>query len=266
MRAQALKKYFEIYKAFFKASFIAELEFRLNFIMRIINDIFWYIAQIFTFEVLFMHTPLIGSWNLQQTRVFLGILFMVDALYMILLQENLDRFAEKVRKGDIDLLLTKPVNSQFMISFQRVAVACFGNFLIAAGWFTWSLFQLSEFDWWRVLWILILIPCGFSVLYAIRFCVVAISLIFVKSDNLQYLWYQLYRLGMRPDSIYMPWLKMVILTVLPVALIASVPARALLDPPETWVYLWLLTAAPLSVIASNYFWKYCLTKYQSSSS
>ena len=56
MRAQVLKKYLSIFRAFIRASFIAELEFRLNFAMRIINDIFWYAAQIFTFEVLFMHT------------------------------------------------------------------------------------------------------------------------------------------------------------------------------------------------------------------
>ncbi|MFN8791655.1 MAG: ABC transporter permease [Bdellovibrionales bacterium] len=266
MQAQALKKYWSIFKAFVRASLIAELEFRLNFAMRIINDIFWYAAQIFTFEVLFMHTEQIGSWNRAQTRVFLGMLFIVDALYMIFLQENLDRFSEKVRKGDLDLLLSKPINSQFMVSLQRISVSCFGNFLIACGWFVWSLSQLPDFNWWRILWVALLAPCGFAILYSIRFSVAALCLIFVRADNIQYVWYQLYRLGMRPDSIYAPWLKILVLTVLPVALIASVPARAILDPPETWVYVWTLTAAPLAVIFSSRFWRYCLKHYQSASS
>ncbi len=38
---------------------------------------------------------------------------------MIILSENLDQFSEKVHKGDLDLLLAKPVNSQFMISLQK---------------------------------------------------------------------------------------------------------------------------------------------------
>lgn len=274
MRAQALsttlkptlKKYLIIYKAFFKASAIAEIEFRLNFAMRIFNDIIWYIAQIFTFEVLYRHTKVIGTWDVYQTRVFLGVLFIVDALYMIFLQENLDRFSEKVRKGELDLLLTKPINSQFMISFQRVSVSCIGNLMIATGWFVSSLLNLHEVSWTRAIWIVLLIPCGFTILYAIRFCMAALSVILVRADNLQFVWYQLYRLGMRPDSIYLRWLQILILTILPVGLIASVPARAILDPPEFWVYAWSIIAAPLTLWLSSRFWKYALSRYQSASS
>lgn len=266
MLAQVLKKYFGIFKAIAKASLIAEIEFRLNFAMRIINDIFWYLAQIFTFEVLFHHTKLIGDWNLAQTRVFLGVLFIVDALYMIFMQENLDRFSEKVRKGELDLLLTKPVNSQFMISFQKISVSCIGNLMIASSWFIWSLAQLPDLDWKRGLWVLVLAPSGFAVLYGVRFTIAAMAVVFVRVDSMQYVWYQLYRLGMRPDSIYMPWLKFIILTILPVGLIASVPARAILDPPELWVYLWALSAGPLFILFSSWFWKKSLLKYQSASS
>ncbi len=263
---EVFKKYFILYRAFFKASAISEIEFRLNFAMKIFNDIIWYAAQVFTFEVLFLHTKLIGTWDVYQTRVFLGVLFIIDAMYMIFLQENLDKFSEKVRKGELDLLLTKPVNSQFMISFQKVSVSCFGNLMIATGWFVSSLLNLQEVSWGRSLWIFLLVPCGFTILYSIRFCMAALSVILVRADNLQFVWYQLYRLGMRPDSIYLRWLQIIILTILPVGLIASVPARAILDPPETWVYVWSLAAAPLSLWLSSRFWKFALTRYQSASS
>lgn len=266
MLALVLKKYFRIFIALVKASAIAEIEFRLNFVMRILNDIIWYIAQVFTFEVLFMHTQLIGTWNIQQTRVFLGVLFIVDAFYMIFLQENLDRFTEKVRKGELDLLLTKPVSSQFMVSLQRVSVSCIGNLMIAIGWFVGSLVHLEGVSWQRALWLFILIPTGFSVLYSIRFVMAALSVILVRADNFQFVWYQVYRLAMRPDSIYLRWLQVILLTVVPVGLIASVPARAILDPPEMWVYCWSLVAAPLSIWISHRFWHYALSKYQSASS
>jgi ABC-2 type transport system permease protein len=266
MSAQVLKKYFNIFQAFFKASAIAELEFRLNFVMRILNDIIWYIAQVFTFEVLYMHTNLIGSWNINQTRVFLGVLFIVDALYMIFLQENLDRFSEKVRRGELDLLLTKPINSQFMVSFQRVSVSCLGNLMIAIAWFVASLINVQDVSWARALWIIILIPSGFAILYSVRFMMSALAIILVRAENIQFVWYQLYRLGMRPDSIYLRWLQLVLLTIIPVGLIASVPARAILDPPRFWVFSWSLIAAPLSIWLSHRFWRYALSKYQSASS
>ncbi len=261
-----LKKYSRLMVAFARASFIAELEYRANFIIRIITDIFWYLAQIFTFETLFLHTKLIGSWSVEQTRVFLGLVFVSDAIYMVFFHDNLDRMTERVRKGDLDLLLAKPVNSQFMISTQYFAVALLGNLLIAVAWFSWSLSQLPNFEALRLLWLLLLIPAGVLSLYSIRFMVAATAIIFTKADNIQYLWYQTYKLGLRPDSIYAPWLRLFILTVLPLAAVASVPARALLDPPELVLFAWVTVWSAALLLISNRFWRYALRYYSSASS
>jgi len=259
-------KYLRLFKAFFKASLVADLEYRANFATRILTDIIWYAAQILTFETLFRVTDRIGSWDLAQTRVFLGILFVVDAFYMILFSENLDQMSDKVRKGEIDLLLAKPVNSQFMVSCQRINTAIFGNLLIGIGWLIFSLVNLPNFDWFRVLWLVILIPTGILSLYSIRFIFCSLALIFTKADSIQYLWFQLYRLGMRPDSIYVPWLKVVVLTILPVAVIASVPSRALLDPPNVGLFVWVVLWAFGILYLSHRFWNFCLRNYSSASS
>jgi ABC-2 type transport system permease protein len=269
MSAPALKtlsKYWQLYKAFFRASLIADLEFRANFLVRILTDIFWYLAQIMTFEVLFMHTDRIGDWNHEQTRVFLGVLFVIDALFMVFLSENLDRLSEKVRKGDLDLLLTKPVESQFIVSLQKANTALFGNLVIALGWLIFSLMHLSDFSWWRLLWLIIMIPCGISVIYAIRFMFSAVAVIFARSENVQFIWFQLYKLAMRPDSIYVGWFKFLLLTVLPVCMIASVPARVLIAPQDIWYPLWALILSPLLIYLSHLFWRFCLKYYSSASS
>ncbi|WP_374075948.1 ABC transporter permease [Bdellovibrio bacteriovorus] len=263
---KTLKKYFYLYLALFRTSFIADLEYRVNFLTRIASDIFWYIAQILTFEVLFRHTPKIGDWNLEQMRVFLGVMFVVDGIYMIVLSENLDQFSEKVRKGDLDLLLAKPVNSQFMLSLQKASTAMIGNLMLGTGWFIYSLVQLPNFEWLRLLWLLILIPCGLIALYAMRFVMASTAVIFARSENLQFIWYQIYRLGMRPDSIYVPWFKWFILTALPVGVIASVPARALLEPPQLALFVWVVALAGLLIYLSNKFWKFALKFYSSASS
>ena len=263
---EKLMKYLRLYVAMFRASFIADLEYRVNFLSRFMTDIFWYIAQIITFEVLFSHTQLIGGWNLPQMRVFLGVVFVVDGLYMIILSENLDQFSEKVRKGDLDLLLAKPVNSQFMISLQKASTAAIGNLVIAFSWFIYSLVQLPDFHWARLLWLLILIPCGLVALYAMRFFMASTAVIFARSENLQFIWYQIYRLGMRPDSIYVPWLKWTLLTALPVGVIASVPARALIEPPQYALMAWVLILAGILLYLSNKFWNFALKSYSSASS
>lgn len=266
LNMNTIKRYISLYAALFRASVIADLEYRVNFLTRIMTDIFWYIAQILTFEVLFRHTPKIGDWNLEQMRVFLGLVFIADGLYMIIFSENLDQFSDKVRKGDLDLLLAKPVNSQFMLSLQKASTAAVGNLAIGISWFVYSILQLPNFEWLRLLWLIVLIPCGLIALYSVRFTIASSAVIFARSENLQFIWYQIYRLGMRPDSIYVPWLKWLLLTALPVGVVASVPARAILEPPQWGLFLWVVVLAGLLIYLSNKFWKFALKFYSSASS
>lgn len=263
----ALKKYIYLYWAFFRASFTADLEFRLNFALHILSDLCWYLAQIAGFEVIFRQTTHLGGWNVEQMRVFLGLLFVTDALYMIIFSSSVDRFSDKVRRGDLDLLLAKPVSSQFIMSCQRVATASIGNLLFASGWLVWSLSQLqSGTIGWKLLWLLLLIPCGLVVMYSSRFSFSVAAVVFTNAENLQYLWHQVFRLGTRPDVIYKPWLKYLVLTAVPVGLIASVPARALMEPNNPPLYAWALFVAALCLFATKKFWQYALRNYTSASS
>jgi len=261
-----IKKYFLLYGAMFKASFIADLEYRANFFTRIMTDILWYIAQIVTFEVIYQHTDTIGDWNKFQMRVFLGLLFVIDAFYMIIIHENLDNISEKVRKGDLDLLLAKPVNSQFMLTLQKANTAIFGNLVLAFAWLFYALNGLEDFSYYRLIWLFILIPCSLMVIYSIRFMFSATAVIFTRSENLQFLWWQIYKLGMRPDSMYNPYMKVFVLTALPVGVIVSIPARALLNPPELTYLLWPLILAPILIYGTHRFWNFALKFYSSASS
>jgi len=261
-----LQKYLRLYYAFFKASFVADLEFRANFITRIITDVIWYGAQIFTFEVLFLHTNKLGDWNVDQTRVFLGIVFVVDAFYMIMFHDNLDRMNTSIRKGDLDLLLVKPVSSQFMLSCQRISTAMIGNLGIGTAWLIWSIAQLPDVQWINLLWLLLLLPCGVLAVYCLRFLFSASALIFTQAESVMYLWYQIYRLGLRPDSIYVPWLRFAILTIMPVGFIASVPARAILEPASYGLFAWVLLWTVGLMIFTSWLWQLGLKKYSSASS
>ncbi|HPI39526.1 MAG TPA: ABC-2 family transporter protein, partial [Pseudobdellovibrionaceae bacterium] len=115
MKAILIKKYNNIFLSFLKTSLIADMEFRLNFVSRVLMDVVWYAGQIITFEVLYLHMDKLGDWEIQHMRVFLGVLFLVDAFNMFLFDENINRISEMSRKGELDLLLAKPVNSQFLV-------------------------------------------------------------------------------------------------------------------------------------------------------
>ncbi|MES2856289.1 MAG: ABC-2 family transporter protein [Bdellovibrionota bacterium] len=262
-----LKKYSNLLYALFRTSLISDLEFRMNLAIRVLTDIIWYAVQLSIFEVLFTHTNSISGWTHESTRVFMGILFVVDALYMLLFSENLDQFNDRVRKGDLDLLLSKPVNSQFMISVQKMSTAYLINFFLALGWVLYSLGNLPEpIPATRLLLLFITIPAALFVCYGIRLCFSAMGLIFTRAENVNYLWFQLYRLGMRPDSLYPSWLRYTILSILPVGFIASVPTRLLIHTPDWTLFSLQILFGALALIGSRMFWNFSLKFYSSASS
>jgi ABC-2 type transport system permease protein len=99
-----------------------------------------------------------------------------------------------------------------------------------------------------------------------RFIFSATAVIFTRSENLQFLWWQIYRIGMRPDSMYNPFIKWIILSVLPVGVIVSIPARALLNPPNYFYIFWPVILVPILLYLTNKFWNFALKHYSSASS
>jgi len=260
------KKIIHLYIGFFRASLVADLEYRMNFTIRFFSDVFWYIAQIMTFEIIFMHTRIVGGWSIEQMRVFLSLIFITDAIYMLLWHENFNNLSEGVRRGELDLLLVKPINSQFMISSQRLATAYVGNLLLGVAWLFYTCYSLPQFNWLQLLWLLIMLPAALSAIYLVRFFLNASSIIFTRADFLQFLWYTIFRLGHRPDRIYQTAMRFVVLFVIPVGMIASAPARVILEPPDWGIILWALCMVPLVALITNRYWNFCLSRYSSASS
>jgi ABC-2 type transport system permease protein len=137
-----VKKYFNLYRAFFRTSLVADLEFRMNFVLLIFGEFIWYSTQIVLFEVLYKHTKMLAGWNLQQMRVFIFLALFVDSIYMILWDTNFSKFADDLRRGNLDLILTKPVNSMFITTSQKISISHLPCFFITASGLIWALNQI----------------------------------------------------------------------------------------------------------------------------
>lgn len=261
-----MRRYLRIFWSFFVAGFKSEMEYRVNILLRFVVDALWYVIQVVVFEVLFLHVDRVGVLTHADMRVFLGVLFSVDAIQMIFFHDNLNQISENVRKGDMDFLLMKPVNSQFMVSLKKISFANVLNLVLALSWLGWAVLQIPQVEWWQVVELFILLPCGALIFYGMRFMFCSLAVVFTQSDSFMHVWFQFYKLGMRPDSIYNPWVRMVLMTFLPVSLIASVPSRVILDPSAPWLALWVVVMAVVVLWLSHRVWNYLLKFYTSASS
>ena len=261
------RRYGQIWLAFLRTSMVADMEYRANITVKIFTDFLWYLAQFVTFEVLYHQTNSLAGWHAPQLRVFLTLLFVVDGTYMILFSENLDQMPSKVVKGELDLLLAKPVDSQFMLSFMKMNTAYLINLILVSTGFAWALTQLDGgVPWTKLPLLLIAIPSGLAVMYSTKLIFAAASIFFGNTSNIMMLWFQIYRLGTRPDVMYPPWLRYLVLAVIPMGFIASVPARILVGPAEWWLPLGSAVVGIVAIVFSRWYWRFAISRYASASS
>lgn len=260
-------RYLRLWLDFFKMSWMADIEYRLNFLVRVTGEIVWYMTQLSVFEVLYTHTQTISGWDVHAMRVFMGSLFLADGIYQILFSQNLEHFFTLVRKGDLDLYLTKPINSQFMVSCQRVAVANTVNLTIVMVYLIWAILHLGHpVGGFQVATFGLLIVSGLVISYAMHFMFATLNVIFQDFSAVQFIWYQLYRLATRPDPIYPSFLRLIVMTVFPVAFFASVPARVLVEGFSSTMLMASLGLSVGLLSLSNLFWEMALRRYASASS
>ncbi|MBA3239059.1 MAG: ABC-2 family transporter protein [Parachlamydiaceae bacterium] len=258
----SLKKMLTLEWALFKLSAIADLQVPFNLGLQFLNDILWYSLQIVLFESLYLHVDKLGGWGLPEMRVFLGMLFIVDAFQMILFAHNFDVFSEKIVHRDLDLLLLRPVSSQQLMTSQKLQCGYILNAIFALTWLLWSLTLLpGGFPWMRSLLIFLVVPAALSIFYATRLIFSTVALLITRAEHFHELYFTFFKMGQRPDRLYGPSLRYFILLVIPVGMIASFPTRVLVDTADSWALPILLTVAAGFLCFANCFWRWSVKRY-----
>ena len=260
-------RYLKLWRVFFRASWMAEAEYRANILVRVVGEGTWYVVQLSVFEVLYTHTSSINGWDIHAMRVFLGTLFLTDNIYMFFFQDNLDGLNQLVRKGELDLYLTKPVNSQFMVSCRKVAVAYIINMFILVPYLVWAIAHLGRpVKAAQLITYFIAVPCGSICYYALRFMFATLVIVLQDAGNVQFIWHQLFRLATRPDPIYPRPFRLFLLTAFPVAFMASVPARMIVESFDPALAAAAVGMSAVLVLLSHWGWVAALRRYASASS
>ena len=111
-------KYLKLWTAFFRNSLTREMEFKANFIAHIMVDIIYYSSLYMFYYVIFQFTDTIGSFTKETVIIFMIVTYMIDAVYEFFFSGNIYSFNQMIVKGNLDFILTKPINSQFLLSLR----------------------------------------------------------------------------------------------------------------------------------------------------
>ena len=132
MRLMVLR-FINLWLAFFRNSLSRDMEYKMNFIMNLFIDAIFYGSYFFLFSVIFSYVDSLGDFSKDAVIIFLIITYLTDSVFVFFFGSNTFQVNRMVVKGDLDLLLLRPINSLFFISFRYVAVYSIISIILLSG-------------------------------------------------------------------------------------------------------------------------------------
>lgn len=241
--------------------------FRLDFFFRIVMDCFYYAVNIAFFKLIYGTTISLGGWREDQTLVFLAIFLLIDAIHMTLFSNNMWVLPILVNKGELDYYLLRPINSLFFVSLRDFAANSFMNLIITIGILAYAIHGYSgaiSAVQWALLGVGIV--CGSVVQYALRIAFLLPVFWTHSSRGFDSLFHQMCRFTERPDRIFSGFVRVLITVLIPFSLIASYPARLVIETPDYGVLLHMALGTAVFFAAVVIVWNVALKSYSSASS
>ncbi len=260
-------RYLRLYAHFLRFSFSRALEFRFDFFFRVFMDTLWYGHHLAFFWILYRHTPVLGGWTFDQMFVFAGGVFLADAIQMTLFSNNLWMLPTYVNRGDLDYYLVRPVSSLFFLSLRDFAANSFVNLLMAVGLFAWALARYpAPLGAGPIASYVLLVLLGCVLHYSMNMSFLIPVFWMHTSGGLREVFWSLDRYTGRPHGIFTGWVRKMLVSLLPFALIVSYPTMALFEGLSVRLLLHLAGVTAAVFLFMVWFWSRGLRAYASASS
>lgn len=262
----AVSRYWRIYKTFFVSSFVRELEFRANFFAKIAQSFIWIFFFIMILLVVYRNTDSVAGWNRGDAFVLAATCFLMNAIQSALFM-SLMEIPEHVRKGTLDFVITKPIDTQFWISSRRFNFDQIGT-IVAGLAMVFIGLRLTEVTPNVAQWLayIVLVGCSLVIFYAFMLFLMTLGIWLVRVDNLWVLGESVMQVARYPLDIYQAGLQRFFIFVLPLGFLATVPSRMLVRDLD-WKMVGLgLVWALGAFVATRIFWNFALKHYTSASS
>ncbi|MFU2158683.1 ABC transporter permease [Caldisericum sp. AR60] len=250
-------------RALFKLRLKLDLAFRIDIVFNFLNQLVYFIGVLLLFKAIYLNVNSIGGWDIGDMYILLGTYFILTELYSTTFRGGLLNLPETVKEGNLEVYLLKPVNTIIFLLLQKVNVGRIWRILPGLILLTYGLKIDSIHIGLNLL--LYTISFVFSLLiYTLQaFCVSLLSFWFYEVNNLFYIYDDLIEFAKYPDSVYSGFIRKIFLSVIPVIVFSSFPARILtgsLDLKESFVFQIILLLVFL--LTSLILWETGLKKYQ----
>jgi ABC-2 type transport system permease protein len=261
-----MKRYLGLLKIFWGNALSTELEYRAAFWANAFLSLFWLGWAALGARAYFRFAESVRGWTYDELLVVMGLFFAVNGLRQAIIDPNLARMAEYIRLGTLDFLLTKPISSQFMVSFRHVGIYNWLDPILGMALVVFGLVRRGQpVSVGGVLGFLVLGLAGVAVMYALALAVQCLAVWSIGAEGLDDVIQGMVEAGRFPVDVYRGMVRGLLTFVIPVAMFTTFPADALLGrAPGAVVAITVGVAAALLWLTSR-LWIWSLRRYSGAS-
>jgi ABC-2 type transport system permease protein len=262
-----MRRYLRLALMQLRISGAAAMAYRANFLVEGAMTIAWMALTLLPLVVLYEGRDTVAGWDAPSALIVIAYFMAVRAVLEGMVTPSLVELVSQIRTGAFDYVLLKPVDAQFMISASRYEL--------------WKIFDLLGavalvvYACWRrgyapgaadIALGLALLVAGVVAMYGLFIACAAASFWVVRLDNLMYLLGSIFDVARWPVQVFRGTWRFVFTFVIPVALMTTYPAMALLGRLDARATLATIGGSLALLAIGRLVWRAAIRSYTSASS
>lgn len=260
-------RYASLFFVQLRASVQVTMQYRAEFFVGVFMAAFYVFWNLVPMFVLWGQRPTIAGWSLAEAALVTAWFTLLRALLDGAVQPSLQAVVEHIRKGTLDFVLLKPADAQFLVSTAKFEVMNFVDAAAAVALALWALARLHLVPTaGQVGMALILTLAAGALLYALAILVIAAAFYVVRLDNLIYLFNSVFDAARWPSKVFRGVWHFLFTFIIPLALMTTYPAEALLGRLSASTAVAAFAGAALFFWLARLVWRRAIGHYRSASS
>ncbi|MBS2021431.1 MAG: ABC-2 family transporter protein [Deltaproteobacteria bacterium] len=254
-------------RALARVSAVQALQYRVEALGEALLTLVRVATAVVPLLVVFGQRQSVEGWTRDEMLIVLGWFTFLTGVLEGTLSPSLLAVIEQVRNGTLDFVLIKPADAQLLVSFSKLSPTRIVDLVCGLGLIVTAFVRMGRWPSPGDLALsFVLLLSALAVLYSIALLVVSIAFVAVRVDNLFFLFTSTFDLARWPTTIFGGVLRIIFTFVLPLALMTTVPALAVLGKLEWTNAVGALLGSVAFFLIARFVWLRSLARYTSASS
>jgi len=262
-----VRRYLRLLGIQLRTSFLGLVQYRFDFVVEGALEVFWAITALIPLLVVFGSRESVAGWTFPEALLVTGWFLLLQGILEGAINPSLSSVVDHIRKGTLDFVLLKPADAQFLVSTAQFRPWRATNLLSAAIVFGYAFHLLGRTPSLAgVGAALLLLGASTLLLYSMWILTVSAAFYVVRVDNLTHLFSSIFDAARWPSSVFRGTISFLFTFVVPIALMTTYPALALLGRLSAATLALALGGAVVFSALSRYVWLRSIARYTSASS